>query len=363
LTNESKYHNVLDDVDPSTRSLLADLEVLHDFDVPDVALSAAPPARPPFFRRHLRPLALAAAAAAAIAVFLAAPSLSGNGDGTVSAQTILERSQRAATTNAPASSAVRSYHLLAEHVIAGDGAAKKATIRTETWYQDEEHVRTEERNAAGTVVFGQLRNAGDFWIHGIFDANTIPASGQGVERVVHGPAGELSFGKMPVETGSTSLAALLANLTAKDCFDAAVTGDASVTGRDAYVIDVTPAPGRCPSKAGTGAAVGPEPDRAKLSRDTLNRLWVDKDTFITLRSEFYADGELLSSYAVLHFDVEPVFAAGTFAYQPGPGVQVIEVGSLGEAKQALAGILQSDKPKDGAPQPKMDANVPPKPTP
>jgi outer membrane lipoprotein-sorting protein len=242
--------------------------------------------------------------------------------------------------------------MVAEHVISGDGDAKKATIRTETWYLDDEHVRSEETSpSAGSVVFGQSRNDDDFWIYGVFDGNTVPASGQGTQRAVHGPAGELSFGKVPVESGGSGLADLLSRLSARDCFDASVTGEEAVAARIAYVIEVRPTSERCSLKPEAGGVASPS---GKLDRDSLTRLWVDKDTFITLRSDFYSAGRLLSSYTVIKFEIDPDFAPGTFVYQPGSGVQVIEVGSLGEAKQALAGLLESEKPGDG---------VPPKPTP
>ena len=365
MTNQSKYRDVLDPVDPATEALFADLEALHDVDVPAIPLSSPSTSvtkqSPAFLRRHYRPLAVAAAAVVAIAIFLAAPSLSGDGSGTVSAQTILERTQRAAATNAPATSLVRSYHMLAEQVIAGDDGVNKARIRTETWYQDDEHVRSEDISpSTGRVIFGQSRDGGDFWIYGIFDGNTVPASGQGAQRAVHGPAGELSFGKLPVESGGSSLADLLAHLSARDCFNASVTGEEAVASRTAYVIEVRPTSGRCSLKPDAGGVAS---QGGKPGRDSLTRLWVDKDTFITLRSEFYSAGRLLSSYTVLQFEVDPAFAPGTFAYQPGSRVEVIEVGSLGEAKQALAGLLGGEKPKDGVLEPRGDVSVPPKPAP
>jgi hypothetical protein len=348
LTDESKYSDLIDKIDQPTETLLADLEALHAVEVPAIPLLAPPAGHSSFLRRHLRPLALAAAGAAALAVFFAAPSFSGGDKGTVSAETILRRTQGVAATTKLATVEQQSYHMLAEtEVLTPEQKAFKS--RTETWYQDEGHVRIEEGTSPAQPLFGQTRNGDDFWIYGVFEGNSVPASGQGTTRAIHGPAGDLSFGKLPSGlTGGSSLDALLAHLSAKDCFAATQTGQEHVAGRQAYVIEVRPTGDRCQGKYDPGTGNPTSADRSKLARDNLTRLWVDVATFVTLRSEFYAGDELLSRYTVLQFEVSPDFAPGTFTYQPPAGVHVIEVASLGEAKQVLAGLMDPGNSKGSA---------------
>jgi hypothetical protein len=278
---------------------------------------------------YLRAAGLAFAIVAGLATFLVLPGIRGGDDGTVNAQSLLERTQRVATTAAPASGSVASYRILAEHTTEG---VKADTIRTETWFMDREHVRIEERTASGQVLLGQMRSGDDFWLFGVFDGNSINASGQGVQRAVHGPADELDFTKLGIETGG-SLSDLLAGLSKRGCSNAEIVGEETIAGRRAHVIVVRPKGESCTADTRFG----------KLGRDNVTRIWVDVETIITLRSDFYEGTRLLSSYVVREFEIDPAFAPATFTYQPSAGVQVVEVNSLGDAKKALAGVKDGEK--------------------
>jgi hypothetical protein len=109
------------------------------------------------------------------------------------------------------------------------------------------------------------------------------------------------------------LAGLLANLGGKVCGPAQVQGEATVAGRVAYVISVTPQPDGCPPGR------GPLP----FARATF---WLDKETLRELRTEFLAsDGALQSRYEVTRLEMNVAVPDSTFVYIPPPGATVLNV--------------------------------------
>jgi hypothetical protein len=250
---------------------------------------------------------------------------------------------------------------------------------TETWYQDAEHQRTETRDEDGALLFGQVQNGDDLWFYSSVAGPQVtversPEPGvvePGEVRAVHSSfagLGIAAFG--PGDLGVNSLAGLL-EMYSGSCASAQSIGEETVAGRSAYVIEVTQTPETCDLKpvitqdgnlttikveggpgagafgAVTGATVGsanvkdgepgegmPEVEFQIL--ETTTRMWVDEETFITLKTETQSEGGPLFRYEVTGFELDPDFDASVFDYEAPAGVEVIEAEGPSDIKLILS---------------------------
>jgi hypothetical protein len=282
--------------------------------------------------RRRWPLAVGAAAAV-LAVAVAAPLWSRPAP--VSAEALLARAQGAGD-----GAGVRSYHLQATLT---EGAGQGATS-IEEWSAGEGRMRRQatRRDAAGAVVAetGTGADGARSWRYVTAQGQTRvmlwdqeakgqPAAkaGGGVQPVPPEKRQALAAGGTPgpsasppapaaaarAETDAGELAGLLADLGGKVCGPAQVQGEATVAGRVAYVISLTPQPDGCPGGR------GPLP----FARATF---WLDKETLRELRTELFAlDGALRSRYEVTRLELNVAVPDSTFVYTPPPGATVLTV--------------------------------------
>jgi hypothetical protein len=375
LNNLSKHQD--DPFDETAQSLRDDLGDLYRLPVPAIDFDPLAATTAPAPRRlgRWRPGLVAGAAAAGLALFLAGPALFGGSPTEVSAQDVLQRTQEVAATNSPLSSGV-GYHMVAKNeMFAPPGAPTKKVAAqdstTETWYQDAEHQRSETYDAAGRLVFGQSQNGDDMWFYSGTD--TLSTSGDGTLRVVRASEGTMGFSTVgPKDFGATSLSSLLDQYSGP-CTSAQKVGEEMVAGRPAYVIEITQTPDTCdikpivtqdgdmttvkvesPNGGAPGAGVGivsvqgdtrAAEDANGLATtttefhilDTTTRMWVDQETFITLKMETDSDQGPLASYEVTEFEVNPDFDPSVFDYQPPAGVNVVEAQAPQDIKIVLSG--------------------------
>jgi outer membrane lipoprotein-sorting protein len=316
--------DILPEADARGARLISDLSDLYLAPVPDLRFEERPvrSASRGWLARLLglgwRPALVAAAAATILAAVLVAPPL-WNGESRVSAEVIFARTSAAAQRNAPAV-ATAGYHLVA--TIESPSQPGSVTT-TETWYADPSHLRTEQNWSGGgeTADFGLAVSGDDAWLYGTFD---------GVVRVAHGPAPELgaTFGQ---QSAASDIGQVLSQYTA-NCQTARQDGEETVAGRTAYKIVVTPDVRTCPATGGE-----PQKDIGKLG--TLN-VWVDKETFLPLKTEQLASegGPPGYIYTVTSIEVGGDIAASTFEYVAPEGVAVQDVANLTEAKNVLSGF-------------------------
>jgi len=106
---------------------------------------------------------------------------------------------------------------------------------------------------------------------------------------------------------ATNLDSLLA--AARSCSTPTVQGDESVAGRAAYVIDLGPT--TCPSADGAQ-------DNGK------RRLWVDRETFFTLKDVTYAtrDNQVIATREVTSVQYNAPIDPARFTYTPPPGAAI-----------------------------------------
>jgi hypothetical protein len=305
-----------DTIDGLDQNLASDLHDLYAAPVPELRFQRA--AGPmsngwlsQLLRHTWRPAAAVGSTAIAVAAVLVGPSL-WNGESQVNAETIFARTSAAAQSNAPASGP-QSYHLIAT-------AESGALSTTEVWYVDATHQRTEnEYTGDGVADFGVVLGGSDAWMYGNFDGNF---------RAVHGPASELGM-TFPLQTNAGDLGEVLGQYDGS-CQKATQDGEETVAGRAGYRIVVTPDVDACPSIAGE-----PGKDIGKLG--TLI-LVVDKETFLTLRTEQKGDGGLPGyTYTVTSLEVGEDITTDTFSYSAPSGVTVVDVANLTEAKNVISG--------------------------
>ncbi|MBV9898382.1 MAG: outer membrane lipoprotein-sorting protein [Chloroflexi bacterium] len=249
-------------------------------------------------RRWLLP-SVAAAAIAAIVGVTAALQLVGTDS--VSAQTILDRASREA-----AAAAVSSYHL---RLVRGQDT-------TDLWYGGPDKQRSTQHSADGSgqdIVF----NGPDTW---------IASTDKGQTTVIHTIGTEWN---KPAEapTPQGGLADLLKRYAQKDCAISRLEPqDGTVAGHTTYVVGVTP--------------------RTPTCQMNQLRIWVDKQTFLPLRTEVRdQSGNLIEQTQATVVDYNVAISDSTFAYTPPAGVQVrtFNGGTGAEVKRAMFG--------DNPPQP------------
>lgn len=119
---------------------------------------------------------------------------------------------------------------------------------------------------------------------------------------------------------------------AATCHNPEITGRESISGRDAYMLDLGAS--SCVRAAG---ALAPLQGRRVL--------WVDSETYMVLRVDQYSgiDGELLSSTAATEIEVGSFGRVGQFTFTPpaGASVQDLRTGVVVDAGQFLAALQQA----------------------
>ena len=293
--------------------LLQDLQRIHAVPVPELrfAPAAAVGQARGGLRPRWRPALAAAGVAAALALFLTAPfGLDQRSRTADAAQAILDRSSAVAASKAPAAAGV-SYHLVS---VTSNASKSGSVIQTETWYGDPAHLRTESRRD-GSVEFGFARDGNEVWLY---------REAEGKVYAAHAPATEELAQSVRIGETGESLAEFMASLAAGSCSTPRLAGEASVAGRDAYYIEVSPGRG-CSDKGAAKLGTG------------VRRVWVDRETFIPLRTEDVDEaGNVRSRYEVTAIEVGVDLPPQSFRYEAPAGTRVVEVRTLGEAKNVIA---------------------------
>jgi outer membrane lipoprotein-sorting protein len=222
----------------------------------------------------------------------------------VSAETILDRAQATASNRAE----IKTYHL---KMIGSRGGT---TVDIEVWYGGSTKQRSVNRptgsGAAAVPSTETVFNGEHAWI--ILTEN-------GRTRAVHTVGTDWNKpGGDPAKPGS--LTDVLASYTSeKSCLDARLDGETTVAGRPAYQIITAPKREGCdgPSRA--------EADDQKLAMLGEMRIWVDKESFLLLKSETRdRSGAVLKRGEVTSIEFNVSIPDSVFTYTPPPGVQVRE---------------------------------------
>ncbi|MGE3074500.1 MAG: hypothetical protein AB7N24_00105 [Dehalococcoidia bacterium] len=279
------------------------------------------PMAPANMRRPGRRWVYAAGAAVAAGIVAAVAFLPGylGGPTTVNAEELLSRS---AAASSQLQSSGTPYHLRAK--FAGNGGAD---FIAETWSFGTEGNRSEARSLDGELLYGQVATTNDYWIYATVD---------GSFRVAH-VAGATDRLKDFV-AGADSLDAIVQNLAMDQCQAAAVTGSATIAGRDAYVVEVSPTPESCAKTSASGAwgdgAIAKEADAPKFGGYTV---WIDKETNVQLQFELRDEnGNLTKQYSAESFETgRAAVDARVLAYSAPAGATVIETPDYSAAKSAI----------------------------
>jgi outer membrane lipoprotein-sorting protein len=303
-------------------------------------------------RRLNRPFVGAIGAAAALVTLLALASLPfWNTTEAVSAETILDRAETAASDGA---AAVSTYHLVMSR-----GSKEGGSTRSEIWFAGADRQRTIQQalGANGAVLSRQdvVFNGSETWLE-----NTD----NGVTRVVHTIG---TTWTRPAESPSAqqSLADLMKSIGSKTCMSARLEQtQATVAGQDTYVVLARPSVVGC-DPASSAAAVGPSPGPSgermrvngqpaggQLTRANELTAWIDKRSFLPLKMEVRdAHGTLVDRSEVSRVEYNVALPDSTFAYTPPPGVSVrtFNGGDGADVKRALAGEMEQRVPRGKAP--------------
>jgi len=351
--DDRSYPDLVPEGDTEAARLASDLDSLYAADVPDLPFEYRPqPAHLPsfarrIFRRPCRPALAVAAAAAVLAAVLIAPGLGRDGTA-VSAEEILERTNSVAATNAPLGAAP-AYHLVAAQSssIATTPGEDSITTTTETWYADADHFRTEYRSG-GRIELGQALAGDDAWLY--------TSGGSGL-RVAHGPSSALGQTTAVGSTAGVRSLADVLNQYGDVCRSARLQGEETLLDRPVHVIVVAPSPDSCPPD-------DPKVEKARALGEYMGTMtvWVDKETFLPLKTEQHdGQSDVVYRYTVVEIQVGLSIPAATFTYEPPDGVVVQEVATLTEAKDVISGVTPETQdetcppPPDDASQP--EANV------
>ncbi len=319
--DQRRYDDIVSEGDTTGARLVSDLSELYLAPVPPLRFEerrvedASSGWLTRFLRLGWRPIVGGATIAAAVAVILIAPPL-WSGESRVNAEAIFARTSAAAQSNAPAGGTA-GYHLVAT---TESPSQPGSVTTTETWYADSSHLRTEQNWTGGgqTPGFGLAVSGNDAWLYGTFDGGV---------RVAHGPASELgtTFGG---QSGGSDIAQVLSQYTG-GCQTARQDGEETVASRTVYKIVVMPDVSACPGIEGD-----PQQYLAKLGTLTV---WVDKETFLPLKTEQTSSDGGAYVYTVTRIEVGGDIADSTFAYEAPEGVAVQDVANMTEAKNVLSG--------------------------
>lgn len=235
---------------------------------------------------------------------------------TVNAQQIMAKAR--AMINSPASGGVTSFSLVeirraaldprmrAESGLKGD---EQIVSERKLWFQAPNRWRSEYRE---TVVASDGKETNRY---------TSIAVSDGTDRWDYDPArNNVTIHRLdPSMTGKDSVSPFgqdVNNLNdlfeqASTCFDAKVTGRASVAGRAAYVVDL--GPNKCPP------ASAPE-----LAGRLV--LWVDQETFFVLKQEQHAaaDDKVIETREVTQIQYNIALDPALFTFTPPAGATIMD---------------------------------------
>lgn len=306
----------------------------------------------------------AATMAAALAVVLAGGTmLITSTSPAVNAEAILETA--AALGDGPVAMG-RTYHMTSTTTIHPTRSDAGAPIvqSQETWFGGGARMRQETRMPEfGTLIVND----------GVQAWGAITLNGQ----TYAAPAGGVRFSDVPrlnpVAPEGTSIASLVATLRQAGCGTAEARGEQTVAERLAVVISVTHTlaercgdnlqalggPQRSPAPADAAAIATKQalantaeagPSGVRVAKDVdpakqaeLNRImntpvtdqfWIDKETFVVLRSEENYGPKGVRQYEVKSITYGVMLAPSTFQYTPPAGVRVLA--DMAAVKQALA---------------------------
>ncbi|MGI8855094.1 MAG: LolA family protein [Thermomicrobiales bacterium] len=307
------------------------------------------PAFPPL-RRWQAAIGLAVATALIVAMVGTAFSWAGS-SGAVSAQVILDRAEAASTGAAP--SGVTSYHAKETRQTPAKG---NVTLVQETWYggNDRQRVDTQVKDAGGTIISANtVISAGD--------QTWISSTDKGKTQVIHTTGTQWS--KPAADpSGQGGIADSVAQYTQKGCMNAQQQGETTLLNRAVYVIALTPKAASCPdqapakgsdsnvtteAKARTNGDVATKPEQQGAQVSTVGQitLWVDKQTFLPLKTEIRSTtGAIMDRDDVTSIEYNTAIPAATFTYTPPAGATVSNFtgGDGRDVKAALGGTTQSN---------------------
>jgi outer membrane lipoprotein-sorting protein len=267
------------------------------------------------------------ASAAVLALALSGAVIWSSQPEAVSAETILDRAQ--ATVAAPTT--VTTYHL---QMTRQRPERDNETVTTEIWFGGPDRQRSVHRttssNGATLATSEVVFRGAETW---------IAANESGRQWVAHTVG--TAWSKPGADaSGQASLADVLARYAnGKQCMTARQDGEATVAGRSAYLIVATPATEGCAADPDTrvqsrDGKVEPDPKGLRLGE---MRAWVDKQTFLPLRTEMRnPSGALMERSEVTMVEYSVSLPDSMFAYTPPPGVTVMELsGPPDEVKQTI----------------------------
>jgi hypothetical protein len=307
----------MDDFDPppGVDSLEHDLRAVYAAPVPALHFEPTLAGRPSVLER--RPvrlgLGVAVVTGALVAAIVWLPAVGGGGTPPVNAQELIARSGQA---NASMPSVAPAYHMVSV-VQLGKGTGG----RTETWFNGASK-RTESTDTNGGVetTFGMATTDADVWLYQTRDGRTLVAHVAHPDRSRDG-------------SGTQSLADVLAGYTIPGCVAATITGETTIAGRTAYVIDVHPTPATCVADPSKPDTVKVAANLAEMGTATLS---IDKATDVTLGVEQRdGAGEIAYSYRIETFETGTAAADAGLPFVPPSGAKVVEVADYSAAKSII----------------------------
>jgi outer membrane lipoprotein-sorting protein len=263
----------------------------------------------------------------------------------VSAETILDRAETAASSGA---ATVSTYHLLMTRTSKEGG-----TTLSEVWFGGADRQRTIQQTVAPTgatlsrqdVVF----NGADTWIE---------QTENGATRVIHTVG---TTWTRPADTPSDQpdIAAVLRTFGDKTCMAARLEQTrATVAGQETYVITARPAVLGCgtsqaaavvqaspgPAESQPRIRVNGQPAGSVVEGPNELTVWVDKRSFLPLKMEIRdSHGVVVDQSEVTRVEYNVAISDKTFAYAPPAGVPVATFsgGDGADVKRAMASDLQT----------------------
>jgi outer membrane lipoprotein-sorting protein len=188
----------------------------------------------------------------------------------------------------------------------------------EYWYLDERHRRGERRTVRDgrqSLVDGAIVNGEDVWWYRSVD---------GTVTAIHGRSGgPISVAAVAVGRDISSTLAMYGG--DESCQIASLEREDVVVGRRTYVIRVVPAPQNCTRTDSMKTAME-EQARRKMS----HTFWIDKQTFVSLRSEHREGDRLVAQTATQRLETGLVIPSSVFSYEAPEGATVQEVTTIAD---------------------------------
>jgi hypothetical protein len=254
--------------------------------------------------------------AALVVGIVSLPLFGVGGTPTVNAQDLVVRSTR---TSASMTSVAPAYHMVSVVELGKAGAG-----RTETWFDGTASSRTESTSTEAGVdsTFGMAFAGDELWLYQTRAGQTV------VAHLAHSGRNDglaASQGLWPLASS--------ADYTIPGCQSASITGDTTVAGRSAYVVEVRPTPATC-------VADPAHPDTLKVAGHAADlgtaTFAIDKATDLTL-SLVQRDraGGVTYSFQVQSFETGPAAAGAGLPYLPPTGARLVEVADYSSAKSVF----------------------------